>query len=211
MGTIPVDTPLTIGTTIIFAGRRWTLTAIRDTEKLLIVTLGSSGTPTKLGGSGGLLHDKLVGQMRSVLSGSDNPPYLNAIAKKHLQEGRSSFRTAGLLSTSRAIDGDETYLFPWVGSLKLGTFQLALSASGIESAIEGLVAVRVKATEEKLTAALSALSVGDAFDPLDLADVAGNKNRNKFDYLLGDDLLLADFAADQIRTDALSSTASSCV
>ena len=51
-----------------------------------------------------------------------------------------------------------------------------------------------------MAVSIAELSAGDTFDPLDLADVASNKNRNKFDHLLGDELLLTDFAADQSKS-----------
>lgn len=210
LGTIPIDNPLAPGMTLIFAGRRWTLLEVREKDKLLIVKPGSSGVPAKFGGEGGMIHDKIVERMRKIYANEDRFPYLNAIANKHLDEGRQSFEDANLHGKNQFSEEKHIYLFPWIGSISLATLQLAIASYGIETSIESMIVLRCNANAERLTSILLEISENQNPSALELASSAKNKFRNKFDHLLEPELLVEDFAADRIIISNLAKNAKRC-
>ena len=63
-----------------------------------------------------------------------------------------------------------------------------------------------KADTATVRDALEGLADNPPTEPIELARLASARERNKFDELLGDELLSADFAADQIDLSTLSCT-----
>src|SRR5262249_46885738 len=68
LGTIPADLTLYVGALLIFAGRRWKVTAVDHTQKIIEAVSAPGGrTPRFTGGVVGV-HDRIRAEMRSVLA-----------------------------------------------------------------------------------------------------------------------------------------------
>jgi len=103
----------------------------RDHEKVVVVSASTAGVPPMFGGEGGDIRDVVAAKMREVYLDTAVPPFLDEVATRLLTEGRSEFERLGLRQRSIVeIDGD-TFLFPWAGSIALGTLALALKGSGL--------------------------------------------------------------------------------
>lgn len=203
LGTLPVVTPLAAGMTIIFSGRRWSVTAVVDREKLIEVAPSSAGRPPPFGGGGGDLHDAVVETMREVYAETGIPAFLDSTAKALLAEARAAYTRYGLASSGAIDDEGHVWLFPWVGTVKLGTLALALRARDIDANMRGVGLEIIGATREKVVIALDAIASAPAPDAMSLAATVANRSIGKYDAFLTDDILLHSFACQKLEPAAL--------
>src|SRR5690606_23885645 len=91
LGSLPVSRPLTEGSYIIFAGRRWRVLRCDASEKVIEVAAAASGQVPKFDGAGGHAHDEVRKEMRAVLSEDSPLPYLDAVANHLLSEARETY------------------------------------------------------------------------------------------------------------------------
>lgn len=203
LGTLPVVTPLAAGMTIIFSGRRWTVTAVVDREKLIEVVPSSAGRPPPFGGGGGDLHDTVVETMREVYVETGSPGFLDGTAKALLAEARAAYTRYGLAGSGAIDDEGHVWLFPWVGTVKLGTLALALRARDIDANMRGVALEVIGTTREKVVMALDTIAFAPAPDAMSLAATVTNRSIGKYDAFLTDDLLLHSFASQKLEPAAL--------
>ena len=198
LGTLPVVTPLAPGMTIIFSGRRWRVAAVVDREKLIEVEPSAAGRPPPFGGGGGDLHDAVAEAMRDLYSSDAVPGFLDATARELLAEGRMAFRRHGLDRTGIVgLDGD-VWLFPWVGTVKLGTLALALRTRGLDASPRGIAVEIPGVSVKEVAAALRAVATAAPPDPLDLAVASAVRSVGKYDVHLTETLLLHSYASQRI-------------
>lgn len=207
LGTLPVVTPLAAGMTIIFSGRRWTVMAVVDREKLIEVAPSSAGRPPSFGGGGGDLHDTVVETMRAVYAATEVPAFLDGAAKALLAEARAAYTRYGLADSGVIDDEGHVWLFPWVGTVKLGTLALALRARDLDANMRGvaleIVGAAKDAAKDAVVTALGAIASAPAPDGLSLAATVANRSIGKYDAFLTDDLLLHSFASQRLEPAAL--------
>lgn len=208
LGTLPVLTPLSAGMTIIFSGRRWTVLAVVDREKLIEVEPSAAGRPPTFGGAGGDLHDVVVARMRTVYTMMDAPRFLDSQARKMLAEGQAAYARYGLSDGGVVDDDGQVWLFPWVGTVKLGTLALALRARGLDANIHGVALDVGETTRDDVVAALRDIAASPPPDGLRLAETAANRTIGKYDTYLTDDLLIQSFASQRLEPAALPDIAS---
>ena len=131
LGTLPVATILSDGSTIVFAGKRWRVTAIHDAEKVIEVVSDPAGKPPKFGGTGGVVHDRIVQEMRSVLQSNVEPRYLDETALSLLQAARREFKLLGLGRQAILMIGERAAVVAtWAGTVKTSTLALVLTSKG---------------------------------------------------------------------------------
>ncbi|WP_148219764.1 DEAD/DEAH box helicase [Azospirillum sp. B510] len=203
LGTLPVVTPLAAGMTIIFSGRRWTVMAVVDREKLIEVTPSSAGRPPSFGGGGGDLHDTVVETMQAVYAAVEVPAFLDGTAKALLAEARMAYTRYGLAGSGVIDDEGHVWLFPWVGTVKLGTLALALRARGIDANMRGVALEIIGTTKDAVVMALDAIASAPMPNSLALAATVANRSIGKYDTFLTDDLLLHSFASQRLEPAAL--------
>lgn len=201
LGTLPVDKPLFVGATILFAGRRWDVLDIKDFEKVILVKPGRAGVPVKFGGDGGIIDKELAIKMRTVLESDNNPIYLSSDGKKHLSQAQGAYSGSGLHKTCFIQEEDSTLLFPWIGSYGLAALQLALMNKGIACEIDGLVALKCKTDKTSCFEVISELADDFPAEPMELAAISKNQIRNKYDWCLEGELLVKDYASEQLDLD----------
>jgi ATP-dependent Lhr-like helicase len=141
--------------------------------------------------------------MRTVWEDLAIPGYLDATAKELLIEVRTTYDRLGLRGSSAARHDGQLLLFPWVGDRKYWALLIALTLTEFEPEPMGIALTIPGHHEGKLVATLTELAKGPPLDPMALASLIANKEVEKFDPLLGDDLLTVAWATDRIESQAV--------
>jgi ATP-dependent Lhr-like helicase len=207
LGTLPVVSPLMVGATILFAGRRWQVLEVADREKLISVAPSTAGAPPLFGGGGGDLHDRVVAEMFDLYRSADEPPFLDPAAHALLTEGRAGFARHRLAETAMIDEGGTLWLFPWVGTIRLGTLVLALRAAGLDANSRGVAIEIADSTQEALAASLRTLAAAPPPDPRGLAESCAARAIGKYDHLLSDALQIESYASQRLDTATLPALA----
>ena len=209
LGTLTVVMVLMPGMTIIFSGRRWRITEIHDREKVIQVKADPAGRPPRFGGSGGLIHDRVVSKMMEVLSGSDIPVYLDQCAAGLLESARSEFRRLGMDQEPIQRIGEHHYLIATsVGTVRTSTFALVLRALGYSVDVyDGFLDVHYEKGIKPIDATLNTIA-DDATNSLEIVlPETSNLIAEKFHSYLSPELLLEDALSSRLDLDALPSIA----
>lgn len=194
LGSMPIDFPVSVGSMLIFAGRRWHVQSVDGERRVIDVVPAAGGRPPHFGGGGPPVHDRVREAMLARYLSDEVPRFLDSTAASLLAEGRAEFAGLALAQRSFVRDGSDLLLFPWAGDRVMNTLVVALNTAGLEPAAEG-VAIRVLAGDEAaVRAALSSLITDELGDAEDLAAPMLNKRESKYDWVLSDALLTADYA-----------------
>lgn len=208
LGTMPVLFPLAPGMTIIFSGRRWRITEIRTSEKVVAVVGDASGSAPVFGGDAGPIHDRVIGRMRDILSGEGEPRYLDESARALLAEARRSFRRFGLHRRSLFSDGrGGHFVATWKGTAKTFSLLLALKAQGMRAALhDGLVEV-AGVSRKQLQGSLEQLARAAPPSGGSLAAHVAPLQTEKYHPYLSDDILAEDVVASRLAPHDVPSLA----
>ena len=136
--------------------------------------------------------------MVSVYSGSDAPTYLDRAGQELLAEARATWARLGLPDTSVVAWGTDTFVLPWVGDAILGTLAVALGLAGADADIEGAGLVLPGTTSDQAFAAFAALDAQVPPDAVELARRVENREIDKWDWVLDDDLSASAYAARRL-------------
>lgn len=207
IGQVPSDNPLIPGGLLMLAGRRWKILEIDTQRKELSVRPARGGSPPVFAGEPKLPAEEVVKEMRAVWEDLEMPPYLDSIAKDLLVQARTTYDRLGLRNSSVARHDGQILLFPWVGERKSKALVVALIAAELEPVALGITISLPGHQEGQLLATLTALANGPPPDPKALAALIANKAVDKFDPLLGDDLLTTIWAKDRLDVASLPATA----
>lgn len=195
LGTLTLDTSITKDLLLVFAGRCWRVLDV-DPEALVVTVEPAPGgrLPHFEGGRGGLIHDVIRRRMREVWLSGEIPPYLDQSAQKLLVEGRSCFVRRGLESDPIQADGRDAVFMLCRGDRITNTVTVMLSARGHSVMNQGPLVLVRGMTPADLGRELTQLteSVPDA---VELARRVRNKLAAKYDWVLDEDLLSADYAS----------------
>ena len=198
LGTLPVSFPLVVDMYLIFAGRRWRITAIDENRREVQVAKAAGGRTPRFEGTGGLVHDRVREEMRRVYLDDDNPVYLDSVGRELLAEGRKTFERFNLRETSYLARGRDTYIFPWVGDRVLNTLALQLRQRGVDVAISQPSLVLNRTSHEEARGHIEELAGSGIPDAEVLAASVENKRTEKHHIFLGEELLNADYASSQL-------------
>lgn len=205
LGTIPITVPLAPKMTIVFSGRRWSVVAVHDREKVVLVKPSSGGRPPPFAGDFGVIDDRIVRRMRAVLERNDTPRYLDAVAAELLEEGRAAYRQLGLASR-RIVDlGEGHYLLAtWDGTVRTVTLALALRSHGLRvEPHDGFLDVDDRMEDGSLLHVLNMLASEPPPDGADLAADAAVLETEKFHRYLSRDLLVLDAVSSKLTPSAV--------
>ena len=205
LGTLPVVMILTVGMTIIFAGRRWRILSIHEDEKLIEVTADRTGRPPLFGGAGGVVHDRVVEKMMYMLAGTAVPAYLDGAAGSILEHARREFQLLDLSRKPVCEIGVRNWLIATSsGSIKTWTLALVLRAKGYGVDVnDGFLCVRHDSERASVEGALEAIA---ASQPAALEEsLVDGKNLvvEKFHPYLDPALLVADAVSSRVNFEAL--------
>lgn len=132
LGTLPIDTPVTPGTLLIFGGRRWQILSADLATRTLILAPARSGRVPKFGGGPAVVSRLLRQGMQEVLRGTSVPIYLDACAQDELMAARGEFEAMGLDASAVYAEADRLWLAPWCSDRALNVLRLAFTAAGYE-------------------------------------------------------------------------------
>ncbi|WP_070988547.1 DEAD/DEAH box helicase [Halofilum ochraceum] len=202
IGTLPIDRPVMEESYLIFSGRRWRVLHVDTDHKRIDLARATGGRAPSFGGTPGTVHDKVRDKMFELYRGAADPVYLDTQAKELFTEGREHFQRLGLRDECLVEDGKNTLVFPWAGDIAMDTLAAILTSKATHSEREG-ICVRVKdAQPSEVRAKLRDICDAPAPSPEDLASGVQNKQTEKYDEYLGEDLLNVDWSSRRLDTQA---------
>ncbi|MDE2828214.1 MAG: DEAD/DEAH box helicase [Bacteroidota bacterium] len=207
LGTLPVSTILIPRQTIIFSGRRWEIVEIHEKAKVIRVTADRTGNPPHFkGDQWGNIHDRVITEMRTVLTGKKIPEYLDQTATELLNNARNEFRIHKYDKTLIQTVGERNSLVAtWVGSVKSRTLALVLSSNGfsVDRAEGGFLEVSWDLGKPPLMDALIEIANSDSVFPVSVIAKASNLVIEKFHKYLSKELLIEDAASSRLDFESL--------
>ena len=203
IGTLPVDSALLVGQSIIFGGRRWKVEGIDADKKVIHVAPARGGRPPKFGGGGIGVNDRVRQEMFKIYEEREHRirlkdsrvEFMDSSARQLFLEGLGVFRDLNLKNTSIFKYSKYVYIIPWMGDKIVNTITVYLNQSGIEaSAYAGVIEIE-NADIERVCAFLdNATRVGRPSNA-ELASHIIDKNVDKYDYLLCESFLNQGYGA----------------
>jgi ATP-dependent Lhr-like helicase len=195
LGTLPIDFPLSPGLFLIFAGRRWRVTAVDAEHKVVDLVPAPGGRAPVFVGTGAPVDNHVRQEMLRVYRSAEMPAYLDATAAGLLTEARQNFARFRLYERRLLAEGDDTYLFLWAGDRIVNTVVSLLAATELKATRDGLAISVARVTPVELSAQLMALLIGDQPDPVALAATVANKANEKYDDFVPEALQNVAYAA----------------
>ncbi|HEV2816244.1 MAG TPA: DEAD/DEAH box helicase [Allosphingosinicella sp.] len=188
LGTIPLSNVIGVGSIIGFAGRRWRVTAVDDRAKVVEVVSHPAGRLPKFDRlSTEPIHDRLAREMRSVLCGTDIPPYLDREARSLLAEGRAAYAAFDLRHEMLLSSGRDTHVFTWQGTAVNSVLSILFIAAGLECEVNDVGVTVADSDPDEVRAVVKGLQACPPIE--DLADFVGNLRLAKYDDYVPEPLL----------------------
>lgn len=194
LGTISADYPLLPDGLLIFAGRRWKIRTVDTAAKVAELVPSGGGLLPRFGSRGPGVHDQVRARMRVIYERTDLPVYLDSVAQRLLTEARDTFRRLGLAESPLVGWGNATLLFPFRGDTVMAALELALRQRDVRCERDGLVLCLPGTHPAQAAGLLADLAASPPPDPRSLAALIPDKMLDKYDDLLGDELLTAAYA-----------------
>lgn len=204
LGSLPISKPLTEGSYVIFAGRRWSVTSVDNQQKVITVVPAGAGKPPTFGGGAGIVHDRIRAKMLELYQAKTIPGYLDKTAQSLLVEGREAFGRHELAHRRILQMGTNVQLFPWKGDVVHNTITLMLRRCGFRALGEGLCIVVLDSERAAVGDAVSEIAMETDLSAIDLASGVATKFREKWDWVLPDELLCEGYAAEMLDVEAAS-------
>ena len=151
--------------------------------------------------------------MRDVLSGSDQPSYLDKRATDLLKDARREFRRLGFdrQYIFRASKGD-CLVATWAGTIKTSTLALALRYMGFGVTVyPGFLDVNCSESTQSVEASLEVIANWAPVPTDEVLSAAANLMTEKFHPYLSLELLREDAASSRIDLDPLPDLARSLI
>lgn len=211
LGTIPIDQPIFVGLFLVFAGRRWRVSAVNEERRDVFVVPAPGGMAPRFSGTGGDVHDRVRQEMLALLRSTEVPAYLDERARDLLDEARVHFARLGLAERSIVEFGNETLWFPWIGDRVMNTLVVHLHALGVGAGRDGIAISVRDVSAADLRRLLKAASARGPADSLALAASVSNKVLEKHDVFLRPELLDLDYAAKRLDVRGAHAAATSAV
>ena len=203
LGTIPIDSFVLPEQHIIFAGRRWEVKDVDAGKRVVYVTPTKGGNPPKFGGDGMSVHDHVRQEMLRIYtegdyrieSGGKRREFMDRTARKLFSEGLRSFRDMGLANKCVLGLGKDAYLIPWMGDKIVNTLSVLLVMGGYNAdKFAGVVEIE-SAKSSDVSGYLKSFNGGSKPTNAELAKLVKNKQTEKYDHLLPEELLNEDYGA----------------
>jgi ATP-dependent Lhr-like helicase len=205
LGALPIVVPITEGSFLIFAGRRWRVVSVDAERRVLDLVPAAGGrVPIFEAGSSPDVHDRVRQEMLAIYLSDDTPDFLDQGAADLLHEGRENFRRHALHRTDYVHCGDGVAYFPWLGSLAMNTLVQQLATRGIAASAEGPAIVAASTTLDVLREALHACEAERPVDTIALASDVATKDEEKWDWALDDGTLCASYASRRLTRNPQS-------
>ncbi|WP_207764665.1 DEAD/DEAH box helicase [Hyphococcus luteus] len=190
LGALPLSNIISVGSLILFAGRRWRVVSVDDPGKVLDVTPHKSARLPKFESAfSESISDEFVAEIRTVLRGVDEPPYLDKEGMRLLGEARAAYREFELDSVRILVVGRDAHLFLWRGTALTNAFAVALQAAGLECETHDLGVTLPETTADEARAILRQITRADGLTAQALSDCVENIRSAKYDDLVSEEIL----------------------
>lgn len=195
------------GEVFMLSGRRWIVDSVVDRSSTVYVSAGGAGGKMMFEGTGPEVSAQVTQEMRRVLAGTDDYPYLDAAtgANQQLKEGRQWFLKHNLNSSPWLAQAEGTTLLTWAGRKANRTIALlAKEVLGLSLPYDHLGVHGITPEE---AASLAQALARETEDPDFGARLASHvprikKQTGKFDPYLPDTLLNRQYAARMLDTSS---------
>ncbi len=199
LGTLPIVNPVTEGSFLIFAGRRWRVTGVDEAKHVIDLVPAAGGrVPIFDNGGRGNVHDRVRREMFAIYTSDEIPQYLDHLAAELLLEARENFARFALDRTNYIHCGDGAMYFPWYGSLAMNTLVRQLAARDVAVSVEGPAIIAERITLPELRDAVAACEAEHPVDTIALAATVQNKREEKWDWALDEATLCASYASRKL-------------
>lgn len=202
LGVLPVRSPLEPGSHLIFAGRRWLVESLDMARKTILVLPAKGGRPPVFEGGGPLVADGVRQEMRQILAESSLVPFLDVVARDLLEEARANFHRLGLNQGSVLVGEHSSRIFLWAGDVTMNSLAMLLRHWGLEARTEGLCIVVKQVAPRSLFQMLSDMVSHTLPEPAILVASVLNKQQQKWDWLLSEELLDLNYASHNLNVEA---------
>jgi ATP-dependent Lhr-like helicase len=203
LGTLPISQLLRPGQHLVFAGKTWVVEEVRDDEKAILVAPTKGGAPPLFSGGAGRTHTKVRQKMRALLSGSESISFLDAVAQRHLEEGRVAYHRLGLANRKVVDLGSQTLLLTWMGDSVNEALACYLSTIGLKAwtAGPGVEIHGDRVDSNTIEEALKRFAPGPPMPISTLLADAENLEREKWDWALPVALLQRNYEGQYLDLD----------
>ena len=204
IGKLPVGIGLREGDCILLDARRWEIKEIQWKKRTTWVTAVKYAKPPVFLGSPGDVHARVHEEMKAILHGNRIPPWLDDQSIALLEGSRGAAQCAGLLTSDVLVRESGIHWFPWAGSCGLRTLAVWAELVGVKASMDSLSLNYPGMSVADFKRHLSGFTTAD---PLTLARLLPDRQRQKFDRYVHPDLL--DRANEVDRLDI--KTAQECI
>jgi ATP-dependent Lhr-like helicase len=210
------------GTSIMVAGKAWYVENVDGARREIRVTESEKirqDSSRLWSGGGGHIHARIAETVRDILSTRTGYGYLSPAAAAALEQGRRRAREAGILEKPVAAAprkaGDfftRSYITPWLGSSGMRTIDAFFKNPSVQKKLalvscewEGdfYFSVETKFDTETFSAVLSKEAGTFLEAPGTALTPATPPFSGKYDYLLPNELLAKQYAANMLDTAAV--------
>lgn len=197
LGTLPIEDLVPKDQHLIFGGRRWRVLDVDIEGKAIYVASAAGGKPPSFGGKGLSVHSLVRQEMLEIYNEGDYRvesegimiDFLDCVARNLFAEGLSSFRELQLERKRLINSGRKVYLLPWMGDKIVNTLTMVLMKDGFRvSNFAGIIEIE-DASHSSIFGTLLRFTDEENLSNSDLARLSPNKETEKFDHLLHEDLL----------------------
>lgn len=195
LGSLPLSNLVTLDSFLIFAGRRWRVVGVDEESRVIDVVPAPGGRAPFFEGSGAPVHDGVREEMRRIYLEEAIPGFLDPQAKALLAEGRQAFVRIGLRERRLVERAGGCALFPWAGDRVMDALVLAMKRQGLQVGRSGVMVTFDGASRREVETAIKRL-VEMPISATELVSDVRNLQRNKYDGMLDDALLVEDVAAE---------------
>lgn len=177
-----------VGDNLILGGRRWQVNDIDPIAKTIFVTPSRGGKPPYFRGTGGETHNRVMAEMKFVLSERDEPSYVDAAGLKLLEAARKIARIADIIPSGVIVRSSSIQWFPWIGTRALRALELCATCAEISAETDEL-SITYKNIDEATWKIHLEFITKTNHSALELARHMKIKGFEKFDSVLPDELL----------------------
>ncbi len=209
LGTLPMDSFVLPEQHIIFAGKRWEIKDVDMGKRVVYVIPTKGGNPPRFGGDGMFVHNHIRQEMLRIYLegdhrielGGERREFMDVAARMLFSEGLRFFRDMRL-ANKRIIElGKNVCLISWMGDKVVSTLSVLLTMGGYKAdKFAGVVEVE-KASSLDVSGHLKSFNRDNKPTNAELAELVKNKQTEKYDHLLPEELLNEDYGARAFDID----------
>lgn len=202
IGTIPLNQPLNIGDTFLFAGNGWEVVFINnDKHQISVKPYKKETYPLVMDGTSGKIHDAIREKMFTLYTQVNIPKYLDATAKEHFILGRDKFLKLNLDKNKYIDVANGIYLFPWKGDKIMNTLVQIFKLKGITAKKQGSYIFIPHLSLFSFKNTITDIVYGQKPTVTELSATVANLEYEKYDSFLSKELLCIGYGYRNFDVD----------